>query len=83
MTRDDDIYSLLQWCIDKELEAHIAPNRSSCSMCPYDKKCDDITGGVGCIAPAYEDAFHEMVEKIQNMRVGQRPHVVEQDERGM
>lgn len=73
MTRSDDIYSLLQWAKEKALSEHNA----KCESCRVYKLCGDTTAGEGGLCVGAEFAFHEMVEKIQNMRVSQRPHVVE------
>ena len=62
MNGNDDIDGLLAWAIDKELQAHINA-----------VKHHGFTKGLEW--GAREKAFHEMVEKIQNMRSNQRPHV--------
>lgn len=64
MKGNDGIHSLLAWCIDKELEAHINA-----------VKHYGLTKGLEW--EAREKAFREMMEKIQNMRSNQRPHVKE------
>lgn len=76
MKGNDDIHSLLAWAIDKELEAH---NKShNCRDTCHNIECDQDDGfciSSSCNYTGREQAFHEMVEKIQNMRSNQRPHV--------
>lgn len=62
MKGNDDIHSLLQWCIGQELKAHINA-----------VKHHGFTKGLEW--EAEEKTWQKIIEKIQNMRVSQRPHV--------
>ena len=76
MNGTDDMPALESWLRDKALEAHNAPSDNiTCDKCKFVKLCDRITRGEGCIAPAFEAAFNEVIAYIQSMRVSQRPHV--------
>lgn len=58
----DDMYSLLQTLIQWELEAHLNAAKHA-------------TFTKGLEFAAEERAYHRVIEKIQNGRINQRPHM--------
>lgn len=62
MPKNDDIYSLLAWCIDQQLKAHLNA-----------AKHHGFTKGLEYAAE--ERMWARIIDKIQNGRVSQRPHV--------
>lgn len=63
-THNDDIYSLLKWCREQELEAH-------------NKAMDDMNQlDVSVVYRSEAIAFGKMISKIQSMKQNQWPHVI-------
>jgi hypothetical protein len=62
----DDIYSLLSWCVDQQLKAHLKAHRYSDNVAHYPTQK---------YFQGKESAYGEIINKIQNGRVSQRPHV--------